>query len=384
VKLARVAALARKEWREIVRDRLYLTLAFLLPTLLMLVFGHGMSQEVEHVGFAVLDEDRTATSRAYVDHFAHTRHFRFLGSLGSAREIEPLLAAGRGRVVLSVAPGFERDLARGRPGVVQFAIDGTFTVPARTLRGYVEAINAAASAELRAGAIARIDGRPPAQVLPFIQPVTLQVRYLYNEELRSIWSIAPSLPMLVLLMVPPLLMAVSVVREKETGAIYNVRCSAATRGEFVLGKLLPAFAVSFVNAFVLWAIAVLHFGVPFRGSVALLALGSALYVLGTCAFGLLVSLLVRSQQAAIMISTMAASIVAIQFSGLFAPVDALAPVNRWLAQALPASHYRDILIGSFLKRSSMDVLWPAFVALGLFAAVLLTLCTALFRKRTPA
>ncbi|HEX6363030.1 MAG TPA: ABC transporter permease, partial [Albitalea sp.] len=172
MKPARVAALARKEWREIVRDRLYLLLAFALPALLMLVFGHGMSQEVENVGLAVLDEDRSASSRAYVDHFTQTRHFRFLGALASASEVDDVLAAGRARVVLRVGPGFERDLQLGRTAQVQFAIDGAFTAPARTLRGYVEAINAAASAQIRAGAIARLDGRSPDRAQPLVQPVT--------------------------------------------------------------------------------------------------------------------------------------------------------------------------------------------------------------------
>ena len=384
MKLARIAALARKEWREILRDRIYLMLAFVLPVVLMLVFGHGMSQDVEHVGLAVLDEDRSAASRDYIDHFARTHHLRFLGALQSPAQVEPLIASGRARVIVRIGPGFARELYRGGAAQVQFIIDGTFTAPARTLRGYVEAINAAASAEIRASALARLAGRPLERTLPMIQPVKLQVRYLYNEEVRSIWTIAPSLLMLILLMVPPLLMAVSVVREKETGAIYNVRCSTLTRAEFMLGKLLPNLAVSFANAFVLWAAAVVYFGVPFKGSLWVLALGSALYVLGTTALGLLISLLVRSQQAAIIIATITASIVATQFSGIFAPVDSMTGLNQWIARVLPASHYRDIVIGSFLKRSGFEVLLVDFACIAAFAVVLLALCHALFRKRTAS
>jgi len=384
MKLARIAALARKEWREILRDRIYLMLAFALPVVLMLVFGHGMSQEVEHVGLAVLDEDRSATSRAYVDHFTRTQHFRFLGALQSPAQIEPLLATGGARVIVRIGPDFARELQRGGVARVQFIIDGTFTAPARTLRGYVEAINAAAAAEIRASALARLAGRSTEHALPMIEPVRLQVRYLYNEEVRSIWTVAPSLLMLILLMVPPLLLAVSVVREKETGAIYNVRCSTLTRAEFMLGKLLPSLVVSATNAALLWAVAVFYFDVPFKGSLWLLALGSALYLLGTSALGLLISLLVRSQQAAIIIATLTSSIVAIQFSGLFAPVESMTGANQWLARVLPASHYREIVIGSFLKRSDLEVLLADFVWIAGFAAVVLVLCHALFRKRTAS
>ena len=384
MKLAHITALARKEWREMLRDRIYLLLAFALPVVLMLVFGHGMSQEVERVGLAVLDEDRSATSRAYIDHYTKTHHFRFLGALQSAAQIEPLLATGRARVIVRIGPDFARDIHRGGVAAVQFIVDGTFTAPARTLRGYVEAINAAAAAEIRASALARISGRPAERTLAMIEPLRLQVRYLYNEEVRSIWTIAPSLLMLILLMVPPLLLAVSVVREKETGAIYNVRCSTLTRAEFMLGKLLPSLLVSSANAVLLWAVAVYYFGVPFKGSAWLLVLGSALYLLGTSALGLLISLLVHSQQAAIIIATISASIVAIQFSGLFAPVEAMSGVNHWLARVLPASHYREIVIGSFLKRSGFEVLLADFIWIAGFAIVMLLLCHALFRKRTAS
>jgi ABC-2 type transport system permease protein len=382
--LHRIRAVVQKECREIMRDRLYLLLAFALPLVLMLVFGHGMSQDVEHVGLAVLDEDRSATSRGYIDHFTGTHHFRHVGALASAAQIEPLLATGHARVLLRIGPGFEQDLLRGRSVDVQFIIDGTFTAPARTLRGYVEAINAAASAELRTAALARISGLPHDRALTLIQPVQMQVRYLYNEEVRSIWTIAPSLLMLILLMVPPLLMAVSVVREKETGAIYNVRCSALTRAEFMAGKLLPSLGVSALNAVVLWLAAVAYFDVPFKGSGVLLASGTVLYLLGTTALGLLISLLVRSQQAAIIIATITASIIAIQFSGLFAPVDSMTGANRAIALALPASHYREIVIGAFLKRSTLASLQLEFIALGAFAALMLTLAYLSFHKRTAS
>jgi ABC-2 type transport system permease protein len=382
MKLQRVAALARKEWREMRRDRLFMMLAFVLPLVLMLVFGHGMSQDVENVGLAVLDEDRSAASRSYIDHFTHIAHFRFLGALQSADEVEAAIASGRARVVVRVGPGFSRELHRGGVAPVQFIVDGTFTAPARTLNGYVQAIGAAAGAEIRVSALARVAGLPAERTLPLVQPVRLQVRYLYNEEVRSVWTVAPSLLMLILLMVPPLLMAVSVVREKETGAIYNVRCSTLTRGEFMLGKLLPNLTVSFANAFVLWATAVAYFGVPFKGSLGVLALGSALYVLGTTTLGLLISLLVRSQQAAIMIATISASIAATQFSGMFLPVDSMTGVNRWIALALPASHYRNIVIDSFLKHGDAGAHLVDFACIAAFAAVLLLLCHALFRKRT--
>lgn len=382
MKLARIAALAGKEAREMLRDRLYLVLALVLPTMLMLVFGHGMSQEVENVGLAVLDEDKSAMSRDYLGHFDKTRHFKRVAELDAPRQIEAVLAGGQARAVIWIAPGFQADLNRGRAARVLFAVDGTFTAPARTLRGYLEAINAGANAELQAAHLARVLGRAHDRALPLIQPVRLQVRYLYNEEVRSIWTIAPALMMLILLLVPPLLMAVSVVREKETGSIYNLRCSTITRAEFIAGKLLPNLLVSALNAVVLWAWVVFYFGVPFRGSFLVLGSGTLLYLVGTSALGLLISLLVKSQLAALIISTMIAVIISTQFSGLFSPVESLSGENLLLARTFPASYYYEIVIGSFAKRTGFDLLWRQFAFLAGFAALLLVLCHALFRKRT--
>jgi ABC-2 type transport system permease protein len=376
-----VAALARKEWREMLRDRLYLVLAFGLPTLLMLVFGHGMSQDVERAGLVVVDEDRSAASRDYVDHFLHARQFRRLAAPASAREAAALLQAGRARVLVHVPAGFGRALQRGDVATVQFVVDGSFTAPARMLRGYLEAINAAAVARLRAQALGRHGAGGEARTQALVEPLRLQVRHLHNEEVRSIWTVAPSLPMLILLLVPPLLMAVSVVREKESGAILHLRCSTLSRAELMAGKLLPALAVSFANAAWVCLLAVVYFGVPFRGSAAVLALGTALYLVATSALGLLVSLLVRSQQAAIIISTMLATIVATQFSGLFTPVESMTGASRWLAQLLPADAYRELLIGTFLQQRGIAALAPALLRIAAAALVLLLLCHALFRKR---
>ena len=276
--LERVFAVAQREWREILRDRIYFLLAFLLPVMLMLVFGYGMSQDIENIAFAVVDEDHTPTSRDYAHHFIESRYFSFKGYLPNANAADRLLAERKLRVVVVIGPRFEQELLDGRSGRVQTLIDGTFTTSTRTIQAYVEAINQAASTEMRTGYLARRLGLPLERAAGLLRPVTLEVRYLYNQEVRSIWSVAPGLIMMILMLVPPLLMALSVVREKETGAIYNVYASTVTRGEFLVGKLAPNVAIGVVNAAVLWMIAVFYFRAPFKGSLACFAAGTLLYL----------------------------------------------------------------------------------------------------------
>jgi ABC-2 type transport system permease protein/ribosome-dependent ATPase len=380
VNITRIYTLARKEVQEIVRDRLYLLLAFMLPVALLVVFGYGMTQDVERVGLAVIDEDHSASSREYAQRFFAAGHFRRVPA-PQPSEVDLALTDGRARAVLWIGPGFERQLVAGGTVDVQVLIDGAFTAPARTIGGHLEGINAQINAEMRAAARAR-QGLYGSGSAAMTQPVRLQPRFLYNPELRSIVVIAPSLIMLVLMLVPPLLIAVSIVREKETGAIYNIASSTVTRLEFLLGKLLPVVFISMINAVVLWLTVTYYFGVTFRGSLLQLAFATLLYVLATSGIGLVVSAAVRTQQAAIIITTMTAVIVATQFAGLFVPLDSAEVSNQVIAKLFPAGYFLTVVRGMYLKGAGVAVYWPELLALALYAGAVLWISHALFRKRT--
>ena len=198
--LRRVWAVAHKEWREIVRDRVYFLLAFILPPVLMLVFGYGVTQEVENVPFALIDEDRSALSRDYAHHYISSRYFDYRGQLTALRDADRLLADGRIVVVLVIPARFGEELTAGRRVVIQTLIDGTFTARGRTVLGYVQSINAAAAGDLQARAVMRRLGIGPAQAEVLLQPVRVEVRYLYNQELKSIWGVAPAMIMFILIL----------------------------------------------------------------------------------------------------------------------------------------------------------------------------------------
>lgn len=287
-------------------------------------------------------------------------------------------------MVLWIGPHFERDLMARRAVEVAAHIDSAITTPARTIRAYIEAINAQANAQYRARAVAAQGGAAVDHRSQAEPPIRLETRFLYNPEVRSIVMIAPSLIMLVMMLVPPLLIAVSVVREKETGAIYNIASSTVTRLEFLLGKLLPVVAISMINAVILWLIVSGYFGVPFRGSLVQFALAVLLYILATAGLGLLVSAAVRTQQAAIIITTIVAMIIATQFAGFFAPLDTAEPANRVLARLFPAGYFLPVVRGMYLKGAGMITYWKELSALAVYAGVVLWLAHALFRKRTKS
>jgi ABC-2 type transport system permease protein/ribosome-dependent ATPase len=382
VKLAKVWLVARKEWREIVRDKTFLALAFLLAPLMMVVCGYGINQTMENMPLVVVDEDRSAESRAYADRFSQQHTFEFRGFLPSEAQADAALAAGDARAVLVIPAGFAQDVARGHARVVT-RIDGTLPPSTRrTLEGYVAATSSAANAELAvANVAARLD-MPASQAEVLLRPLRLEVRHRYNPDLVNLWFTAPALIVFVLIFVLPMLTALSVVREKETGSIYNARSSTLSRGEFLLGKLVPNIAISAINAAFLWALARYLFGAPFRGSIGFFALGTLLYVLNITALGLVLSLLVRSQVAAMIIAALVTNVVGTQYSGLTVPISSLSGVSQLLARLMPPMHYLEIVQGTFLKGLGVAELWPEAAVLAVQAASALVVAWALFHKRT--
>ena len=376
-----ITTVALKEWKETTRDRLFLLLAFLMPTLWLIVFGYGLNLDVEHIPFAALDRDHSALSREYLYKFMQSRYFSFLGYADNERVLDRLLTETKIRAAIVVPERFEEQLAAGEPVTVQTLLDGTFPLHTDIAKGYVIAINQAFTEERLIEYLRRSRGLTQEQASRLVRPVTVEVRYLYNEEVRNTWSMVPALVMFTLMLSSPLLTALGVVREKETGSIYNIYSSTVSRAEFLTGKLLPYLVISMVNVCVLWLMAVGLFHVPFKGSFLFFFSASAVFLLCTTGIGLLISLLVQTQMAALIITMVVAMIPTILFSGLLVPVASLTRGARVQAHIYPAMYYTNIVRGSFLKGVGADVLWIDLLALVAFAAAIGALTYRLFTKR---
>ena len=376
--------MAFKEWKETTRDRLFLSLAFLLPALWLVVFGYGLNLDVEDIPFAVVDRDHSELSREYLQRFIQSRYFSFRGYADEERTLDRLLAETKIRAAIIVPERFQEQLAAGEPVAVQTLLDGTFPLHTDIAKGYVIAINQAFTEERLIDFLRRSRGLTPEQAGVLVHPLSVEVRYLYNEEVRSTWSMVPALVMFTLMLASPLLTALGVVREKETGSIYNIYCSTVTRAEFLTGKLLPYIVISLVNVCVLWLMAVGLFQVPFKGNFLLFFSASVLFVFCTTGIGLLISLLVQTQMAALIITMVVAMIPTILFSGLLVPVASLTRGAKVQAHLFPAMYYTDIVRGSFLKGVGAEVLWIDLLALAMFAAGMGGLTYQLFTKRPKA
>ena len=379
--IRRTLAVMSKESREIIRDRLFLALAFVVPAMLMLLFGYGLTLDVEDIPFAIVDYDNTASSRDYAYRFIGSRYFDFQGYSRDEALLAEKLSTNELRAYIIIPEHFERSLLNGRPATVQTMLDGTFPSRTETTKGYVIAINTAYSAERLAGYLGAVRGVSASTVAAALSPVTLDVRYLYNQSLLSVWSIAPKLIMVILMISPPFLTALGVVREKERGSIYNIYASTVSRGEFLIGKILPYVGISMINATIMWMLATFLFGAPFKGDLLFFLLATLIYVSCTTGIGLAVSVLVQTQVAAMVVTAIVTVVPAALYSGVLIPIPSLSGQAQLTAHLLPAMYYNNIVTGSFLKGAGMATLWPDVAVLFVYAVALFAIGFTMFSKR---
>ncbi|MDD5035762.1 MAG: ribosome-associated ATPase/putative transporter RbbA [Methylococcaceae bacterium] len=370
--LRRCWALARRESQELTRDAIRMAFALFGPLLLMVVMGYGISLDVERLPYAVLDFDRSPESRHYADQFRSSRYFRREPGLRDMLDRDLRLLAGDIALAVEIPPGFGRDLHAGRRPEVGLFIDGAIPFRAETLNGYVEQIHAGYLDEL-----AR-DGVLPDPLAPLYR---LEARFCYNPDFKSVFALTPGVIGILLAVIPAILTAVGVVREKELGSIVNLYATPATKLEFLLGKQWPYWLLGLVNGLALTALAVTLFGVPIKGDPLALALGTALYVAASSSFGLLVSCFTRTQIAALFAALLLTMMPAINFSGFLSPVSSLVGGAKVFGAVMPASYFLKISIGVFSKALGVAELWPYFLILVGFYLFFLTLSWILLRSR---
>jgi ABC-type multidrug transport system permease subunit len=374
--LERVPAIAVKETRELLRDPIYLGLAFVIPMIMILLFGFGLSLDVNHLPVVFVDHDASPWSRDYRDRFVHSEYFDLIGVLDRRDEADEWLRTGRARVIVDVPPDFGRDLARGRGTQVGITVDGSFPNRAAVIIGYVTAINGLYNQQLLVD-LAERRGETGTSLLP----VQVNTSVWYNPTLESKNAVVPGLLVLILMLFPALLGALLIVREKESGTIFNLYASPTGRMEIILGKLLPYLGVAMIDYFLIFAMSRWVFDVRFTGSFLVLTAGAALYAVCTIGIGLLISILTRSQLAAMFTTFLVTLTTAFNYSGFITPVASMDAIGQFIAQLIPATHFMTVVRGSYLKGFGFGYYWPQLGALALYTLVVYFLAWRSLRKR---
>ncbi len=361
--LARVLAFSRKETLEIVRDPITVWIALFMPLVMLFLFGVALSFDVKDAPLIVVDHDKSAASRALATQFLNTPYFRLVGAPEDERTAEHALMRGEARAILSIPPSFGDHLARNEAAPVEFVVDGTYASTAAIVSAYGRAI---------------IYAFPSGSLQLPIQP---EVRVWYNPELRSRDFIVPGLFAVILMAFPPLLTALAVTREKELGTIAQIYASPLTKPEFIVGKLLPYAVIAFLQLVIVLAGGFLLFKTPMHGSLALLTALGLLYVLTTVSIGLLVSTLVRSQVAAMLITVIATLMPSFLFSGFIYPIFTMPEFFQSYSQRIPTMYFVNISRGIVMRGAGFAERWPNGAILVGYTVVVLTLATFLLKKR---
>lgn len=371
--ISRVAAVVRKEFREMRRDPITISIAAALPLVMLFLFGYAISLEVENVPTAVLDRDRSASSARLVEALVNSGDFEIRARPADERTVRTLLDDGTVRLAVVVPRGYERSLQGGDTARVQTLVDATFSATAAVIRDELDAL-----LQDVAGREIQVKSAGPLHAGSHIRVVS---RVWYNPSLSSETFVVPGLFAVILMGFPPLLTVLGVVREKESGSIQQIYVSPLRPWEFVAGKMLPYVAVAFVELASLVLVGTWWFDLPFRGSAALFLAGATLYIFCTVGIGLLVSTLTSSQVVGVLAALIITLMPAFLFSGFMYPISSMAEGVQWYTRLFPARYFTEVSRGVFLKGTGLRELGDELAILAGYTGIVFAATSLRFRKK---
>jgi ribosome-dependent ATPase len=369
--VARALSYMLLETLELRRDPFRAALALLGAAMLLFVVSYGISFDVNQLSYAVLDRDQTGLSQNYALNLSGSRYFLERPPIADYVDLDQRMRSGKLSLAIEIPSGFARDIQRGTPAQIGAWVDGAMPVRAETVGVYVQAIHQTWLVDIAKNRLG----------ITLEAPSTIETRYRYNPNVQSLSAMVPAMIPMLLMLIPAMLTALSVVREKELGSIINLYVTPVTRSEFLLGKQFPYILLAMVNFLILMALAVTVFGVPVKGSFTTLTLAALIFVVGSTGIGLLASSFTKSQIAAVFLTLMGTIIPSVQFAGLVDPVSSLQGLGAVIGRIYPVAHFLDINRGVFNKALDLSGLDSSFWALLAAVPVILGLAILSLNKQ---
>jgi drug efflux transport system permease protein len=368
----KMLAVARKEMRQIGRDRRTLLILLFVPAFFLLVYGYALNFDIRNVRIAVQDNDRSTASREVISSFVNSGYFDLYGEVMNDTEISRVLDRNDVRAVLVIPARFGSDVAAGHPTSVQFIVNGDNANTATTVVGYARGLLSATSARYELQA--RL-GSPRGPL------VTVEPRVFYNPELRSTLFLVPGLIAYIAMLTAVVSTALSIVREKEVGTMEQVRMSPIGPVPYILGKTIPYFVVSLISSMSIVVAAMVLFDMPMRGSWVVLLGVVSLFLVGALGFGLLISSIADTQQVAFQLALLTSFLPTLMLSGFIFPISSMPEFLQLVTHIVPARYFLVALRGIVLKGVGPEAFWSDLVALAIFAVVILGLASLRLRRQ---
>jgi ABC-2 type transport system permease protein len=380
--LSRVTAIARKEFLQLLRDRLTLAMMVGIPSLQLVLFGYAIDVDVRHVPTAVLDRSQTAESRKLLGELQATQTFDLVREAVDEHDATRLLQSSRVGAVIVIPPDYAREFHRGRGAIVSILADASDPTVSRAIALSAQGFAQSMTRRMRSFSDAPGDQRTSGLERDLVRPdsIRIEVLPLYNPERRTAVFVVPGLIGVILTMTMMLFTALAVVRERERGTFEFLIATPVRRGEVMLGKIVPYLIVGFGQVGIVLALGVLLFDVPIRGSLWQLALGALPFLAAMLSVGLLVSSVSRSQLQATQLSFFF-FLPSMLLSGFMFPFDAMPVAAQWIGEVLPLTHFLRIVRGIVLKGATLQTLGGELAAIGAFFVVAFVLASLTFRKR---
>jgi drug efflux transport system permease protein len=369
--MKKAAAVARKEFRQIARDKRTLMILLFVPVFFLLLYGYALNWDIRHVRLAVEDRDHTPESRSIISAFVNSGYFDLVASVDAAR-ITPLMDSNEVRVVIVIPPDLGRSLQTGKRVAVQVLVNGDNANTATTAMAYAVTILQSESMKYQPAVPAGV----PAAPLVAVEP-----RVWYNPELRSTLFLVPGLIAYIAMITAVVSTALSIVKEKERGTMEQVRMAPLNASAFVVGKTIPYFLISLASAFGIILAAMALFGLPMRGSWPLLLVALSLFLVGALGLGLLISSAADNQQVAFQLAMLASFLPTLMLSGFIFPISSMPAFLRAVTYGVPARYFLIALRGIVLKGTGVDAFWIDLVALAIFDVLVLTLASVRLRRQ---
>jgi ABC-2 type transport system permease protein len=366
---ARVMAISWKEILHIQRDPRTLVLALVMPVFMLILFGYGVSFDIDRVALSISDLDRTEASRQLARAFTEIHEFEPVGGADPA-DADTLFRRNRTRAILVIPQGFAKDLERGGPARAQLLLDAADPVTANQILTKSDAI--ALSESRRIAGAAGMSAAPPLQV---------RISTRYNPEARSAVYVVPGLAAYLMAITAVLLTALTVAGEWERGSMEQLFASPVTRLEIVLGKLLPYLGIGLVQLLLVIGVGTNVFDVPILGSPLLVILAGLLFLAGMLGQGLLISVVTRNQLVATQAGALSSLLPSLLLSGMLVPIDNMPVILQVISRVIPARYLVDALRQILLKGNGIQAIWGDLAAMAVFAVAIVALATRRFQRR---
>ena len=372
--IRRILAIAKKEVRQIKRDKRMLYVLFIFPFILLVIFGYAINFDVHHIKMFVYDQDKTVDSREFVNRLTSSNYFDIEGYLNSEKEIRGVLDKGDAQVVLVFPREFSKDIHSGRDAQVQILVEGVNANTASIVSNYMNVATASFSHNVTSKILARKANLP----------LDVESRFWFNADLNSTRYLIPGLISMILIITAVVSISLSLVREKERGTIEQINVSPLSSTELLVGKTIPYTVISLVIAAIILVAGYFLFGVAIKGSLILLFFSTFIFLFAALNLGIFVSAISDSQQVAFQISTMVSLLPTFILSGFVFPIESMPPVIQILTNITPAKFFIIILRAILLKGVGLSAFWPQLIYLLLFAAFFLGLAIIINKKSATA